>query len=48
MEKEKTEGMGDWKINGVCDWQPMILGIRLIGLGGENQLARTSGFIGIR
>lgn len=24
-----TWGKGDWKINGVCDWQPMILGIRL-------------------
>ena len=24
----EREGRGDWKINGVCDWQPMILGIR--------------------
>lgn len=29
MEKGDEEGRGDWKINGVCDWQPMILGIRL-------------------
>lgn len=24
-----TWGKGDWKINGLCDWQPMIRGIRL-------------------
>lgn len=29
VEKGEKEGKGDWKINGVCDWQPMILGIRL-------------------
>lgn len=30
-EKKERQGKGrrDWKINGVCDWQPMILGIRL-------------------
>lgn len=28
-KRKKKEGKGDWKINGVCDWQPMILGIRL-------------------
>lgn len=28
-KKGKKEWRGDWKINGVCDWQPMILGIRL-------------------
>lgn len=27
--KKRREGREDWKINGVCDWQPMILGIRL-------------------
>lgn len=25
--QKKREGKEDWKINGVCDWQPMILGI---------------------
>lgn len=29
QKKGEKKWRGDWKINGVCDWQPMILGIRL-------------------